>query len=191
MTATLYVVGPPAVGKSTLVSALLERYVSAGPVDVGHPPLVVEHLRLVADSAQPDGVYLGIRRDEFPGTDALSMGVLPHAEEWAQHAALPPLIVGEGDRLAHERFLAPLAERGQLVIVYLAASPKILAARRLERGSQQNETWATGRATRARNVAEAAERRGWDVVKVYASAPADTIAVRVRDELWRRSFPLA
>lgn len=182
MTSTVYVVGAPGVGKSTLVDRLLETYRFTAATDAGFPPFAAQPMYR-GDERLPSGFYLGRRRARFPGTDALSMAVLPAAIEWAQRGALPSLIVGEGDRLAHERFLDALSERSRIAVVYLAASERILAERRAGRGSNQDPSWAAGRATRARNVADAAEHMGWQVIRVYATATPDAIADRVRREL--------
>jgi ribose 1,5-bisphosphokinase PhnN len=152
----LYIVGPPGVGKSTLMATLtggLHRVPRSGPVP--HDTL---HRRMTPpESARLVGAELGRHRDSFSGTDAMSMSIQPKAIEWI--ASKPyPLILGEGARLGTVGFLMAARSAGYAVdLVYLDAGEATLAQRRLGRGSDQNEQWMRGAATRARRLIERME----------------------------------
>ena len=133
----VYVVGAPGVGKSTLLMSLLEPWHVMPDVPLrgvlrGHP------LVLRADG-ETQGMYLGRQRPNFPGTDALSMGVMPDAVRWATEYPLPSLVLGEGARLGTPAFVGLLALHTDLTLVHLVASDEALNARRAVRGSQQND----------------------------------------------------
>lgn len=163
----LYLVGPPGVGKSTVVEALLAGYEVGGYVrpdgygTFGYEPLLTD--------GKPVGVYLGRHRDTFSGTDALAMGVMPHAVRWAEEAPLPGLVVGEGARLAAPKFWLPLHRRARLVLVHLTAAPEVLAVRRAGRGNVQDVGWMKGAETRAGNAVHRAAALGMQVWRLDTS----------------------
>lgn len=159
----LYLIGQPGSGKSTLAAGLVE----------GLEPLSVE-TRPFAHTIWPGGVAeLGARREAFSGTDALSMSVQPKVVEWLEFEA-PDLILGEGDRLANGKFFTSARAAGwNLLIVRLAVSSSIAAARRAERATAlgvapQSPSWLQGRITKAARLAEE-----WDefVFELDADAP--------------------
>lgn len=154
MTDSLYLLGAPGVGKSTV----LDAYLDARGLNVGGENTPFRRLRthiITDDSGVFAGVYLGRRRDQFGGTDALSMAVAPDARDWARDA-VPDLgditIVGEGARLGNVGFLRALAESSNLTVVYLHAEPDTLTERRDARGSNQTPSWMRGAETGARNA---------------------------------------
>ncbi len=71
----LYVCGAPGVGKSTVMRQLR----SSWDCEVmSEPP--VPHVRLRhLNTGRIMGVELGVPRENFPGTDALSMSISPYA----------------------------------------------------------------------------------------------------------------
>lgn len=154
----VYVIGGPGSGKSTALHGALrqlewqtlddELRLSVGGLLRGHT--------MIGPDGQSNGRYLGLKRAEFPGTDALSFSVLPQAVEWA--AALRgsqlSLIVGEGARLTTADFLSALSRACRLVLVHcVSPDPDELAARR----PLQNLAWQRGRVTAAANAFELAK----------------------------------
>jgi hypothetical protein len=101
------------------------------------------------------GVYLGRLRPEYPGTDALSLSVAPHALSWLE--TLDPgldLVLGEGARLSHAGFLQALAAKTDLLVVYLAVTPEESLRRREARGGKLlTEKYVLAATTRAANTA--------------------------------------
>jgi hypothetical protein len=140
----LYLIGAPGVGKSALMAELLAEHRALGTVNK----------KPFAHVAFPGGLYLGdAERPNFPGTDALSMAVQPQVEDFITESR-PLRIVAEGDRLANDKFFQFLRRTGyHLTVAYLTAEPRTLAARRRERGSNQNPTWMRGRESKSERLA--------------------------------------
>jgi broad-specificity NMP kinase len=162
MTDSLYLLGAPGVGKSTVMAGVLDELALAV-----NPDNARIHKRLTGHglydtlSGDTRGVYLGKMREEFPGTDGLSMAVAPDAREWAGRLSRTneggmQYVVGEGMRLGNPGFLSALAEHSWLTVILLTASEDALTARRDARGSTQTPSWMRGAATSARNAYAAA-----------------------------------
>jgi GTPase SAR1 family protein len=178
VTRSVYLLGGPGAGKSTLMSELLRGW-TPGPYVrftqremFGHW-LLNDELELSA--------YLGHLRPEYPGTDALSMSVAPHALSWLE--SLPrnvSRVFGEGTRLGHSGFLQALHVHTELTVVYLYASDDITAQRRSERpGKVLNETYVKMAAAKARNAAEACRSAGIRVLDLDASRTPQELAKEV------------
>lgn len=172
----LYLAGPPCVGKSTLMTALTawcERVQADQPV---------AHVRLIDPATgRLVGAELGRDRGEFSGTDALPMAISPVACMWLQRGDGPGLLLGEGDRLAHMGFLQSATAGGYTVtLVHLDAPGDLLDMRCGWRGSNQNESWRRGRATKAARLADAAAAAGLGVVRLDAAYPVGELARRLR-----------
>ena len=178
MTRAVYVIGPPGVGKSTLMEGLLADYVRSLPVKVPSPPrttsLVFEPMayRGFDDYA----VSLGYRRKQFSGTDALGMSVNPQAVAWAEQFATDwDEVWGEGARLANKAFLLALDRHTDLTVVELLAPWDVLTERCARRGSAQTESWRRGAATRAHNLSSELMMRGVRVHSVEATDCASDV----------------
>lgn len=165
MTNLLYLVGVPGCGKSTLAAALT----------AGHTPepetKPFAHIYWAGRAV----VELGRRRDSFSGTDTLSLSVQPKVIAWLRNDP-PPLVLGEGDRLANLSFFREAAAAGVTVhVVYLACSADVAQHRRETRAHAlgvplQNPTWAKGRASKVRNlVAE------WPATRLDADQPTPAV----------------
>ncbi len=130
----LYLVGAPATGKSTTMTALVDRL----GLDYGEP-YRIHPVRNKQFHGQPledivtgevRGVALGVARPGgFPGTDALGMAASSEAIAWTQEAEMPELVLGEGRRLGTYRFLSQLAAVTDLTVVDLGVLAAVLAAR--------------------------------------------------------------
>lgn len=152
MTNLIYLIGPPGAGKSTAMhnaTATLTRL----PLPKDQHPArdtLLHHGELAA-------VELGQHRDTFPGTDTLPMSIINRAIPYlADPPEQPPLILAEGARLANKRFLTAAAEHCQHVHLIYLDNPHAdtwRATRAQQLGKTQNESWAKGRATAARNLA--------------------------------------
>ncbi len=152
MKSLVYLVGPPGVGKSTVMAALTEK---CGRAPMRHGQ--VKYDALYRDPAGVVGVELGCRREMFSGTDALGMAVNPHAVDWITSTD-ERMVLGEGARLANARFLRAAVSAGFAVhLVHLSADPGTLGERRSARGSSQSPTWVRGAETRARNIMKTME----------------------------------
>jgi hypothetical protein len=146
----LSVIGEPGVGKSTAVGCFWRALGTARSVQYSGPRLPTV-ARLDAHNAEL-GVEVGVDRSEFPGTDGLSMSILPTACEWiADYPAR--LVVAEGDRLASARFYAAARSTGRKVLVVWLKDPVAAAQRRAARGSRQDEQWIKTRQTKVRRLA--------------------------------------
>jgi hypothetical protein len=182
MTKALYMMGPPGVGKSTVMGLLLDLLgLETGPEYRVWPTRNKQlHGQDLEDivTGQVRGLYLGVQREDFPGTDGLGMAASTEAVEWVNDAeTLPELVLGEGQRLGTFRFLKPLSERADLRVVYLNAETRILDARCAERGSNQSDQFRRAAATRAKNVTDELRSAGVKVVEFDAGhRPAERIA---------------
>jgi ribose 1,5-bisphosphokinase PhnN len=168
----VYIAGAPGSGKSALMAELTkycERYQQRGPYDY-----------LIAASGY-EAAELGHRRENFSGTDALSMSIQPKATEWLKTAGLP-LVLGEGQRLGNRGFMETARSAGyKTTLVYLDANPGLLEARRNQRGSNQSATWMKGAATAAKNLRAVEIERKADVITLDANLPLEQMASLLAD----------
>jgi len=173
----VYLVGPPASGKSTVMAAMLD-ILSLATGDwhriwpTNHDEFRGEDLENIF-TGKIQGLSLGVTRDGgFSGTDAIGMASSSEAQAWAEEAPeweWPELILGEGSRLTIGKFFVACAARCDLTVGLLTASQERLDMRCMARGSTQKESFRRGAATRAANAAEAARLVGAPVVEVDTS----------------------
>ena len=165
----IYVIGQPGVGKTTAVNAALGQPESEHPKPFYH--------LFYADGAV---CQLGRLRDDFSGTDALSMSVQPIVEEWLRTHQVPT-IVAEGDRLANGKFFASAQMAGyKLELVYLSASYPVLESRRRERGSSQNPAWLAGRRSKVQRLVAAWKPTHY----IDGERSVDQVAQALRNVIW-------
>ena len=136
MTRAVYYLGEPGTGKTTLMARRLAGW-TVGPYIRFTPKEMFGHY--LSHPEQGYGAYLGHLRPEYPGTDALSMSVAPHAMLWLQSLPLLGLdwVFGEGQRIGHPGFLTALDALTDLTVVHLQVSPEVAAARRAGRGGSK------------------------------------------------------
>ena len=167
---SLYILGAPATGKSTLARAVVARLGLAWAPD----RKVFRELWVtpLTDAAGAEfGLSFGKERGSFSGTDALSMSVLPRALEWLAVAELPPFVLGEGMRLSSPKFLVELDRRAPVTVVYLHASETERAARRAGRANDRmSDKFVAAAATRAANTADVMEALGFPVHRIDAGS---------------------
>ncbi|QDH93061.1 hypothetical protein QDA02_gp03 [Microbacterium phage Margaery] len=160
MTDSLYLLGAPGVGKSTAMSWVINHLgLDIAPDNTRIQGRLTGHGLFEWTTGETMGVYLGKHREDFPGTDGLSMAVAPDARAWASTLRRDReeglrYVFGEGQRLGNVGFLTALAEHTWLTVVLLTASQIAMDARRADRGSTQSPSWMQGAETQARNTFE-------------------------------------
>lgn len=150
MSDILYIIGEPGSGKSTLVAAMTR---GLSPVERAVPYVAwLEY--------SPKVAQLGRVREDFSGTDALSMAAQNHVIDWLAGESdfpIPRYIVAEGDRLANAKFFRAVEEQGhKLKVIALVPPDDVLERRRHKRNKQlgraQNERWLKTRKTKTLNL---------------------------------------
>ena len=163
---SLYILGAPATGKSTLARAVVTRLGLAWAPD----RKVFRELWVtpLTDAAGAEfGLSFGKERGSFSGTDALSMSVLPRALEWLRETELPEYVLGEGARLSSPKFLVELDRYASLTVGVLVARWETLATRRAEReGGDLSDRFVAQASTRAFNAANAMRAFGYPVTYI-------------------------
>lgn len=172
----VYFCGPPAAGKSTLMAKLTEACLY-----VARAKPIPHNVLVNGITGYTVGLYLGKRREQFPGTDTLAMNISPKAKEFARSLApTGGVLLGEGDRLGFPGFIGACAEAGMdVTLVHLTASGRVLDERCEQRGSGQDATWRKGRATKAANLAAWASSAGLRVVTLDTSAAVPAALVKM------------
>lgn len=152
MTQLLLIVGEPGAGKT---SAMREGTQHLNRLTI--PPDTFPARDALLNPKGLVGVELGAQRGVFSGTDALPMDVNPKACAYIQNPPEQPAVVlAEGARLTNRRFLQAAVDAGAQVTLLHLDNPQAdtwRAARAEQLGKTQNEQWAKGRATAARNLA--------------------------------------
>ncbi len=155
MTRSIYVVGGAGAGKSTFTGQLIDG--------MEHEPLTELHTTPIKNGdrvplrghrlryGEVDGVYLGVLRDSFPGSDGLARTSGVPGEEWLQTGELPSFLISEGATLATRRFLSALHQATDMLLIHLHASDEVKIERFAERESAQDPKFVRGSATRAFN----------------------------------------
>lgn len=167
----VYVIGSPGSGKTTLVGALNRERVRH---QVDKP---VAHMTYTDgnDGLPPVYIELGRKRESFSGTDAMAMNVQPKVLEFLAQCPYT-LVVGEGDRLANQKFFDGATKLGWTVkVVYLECPESLASIRRSQRGSKQSATWIAGRITKVRKMSAH--------MFLHAAIPAVENADHLRDKI--------
>lgn len=177
MTKSVYIVGGAGAGKSTFTSQVMDLVVMqyAPLADLlaqrnvknvvtfrGHP---------LHDYDGRDGLYVGVMRDSFPGTDGLDRASSPVGAAWLRAGDLPAFIIGEGATLSTRPFISALHECTDLLLVHLFADEFVKELRFGQRGSSQEDSFVRATATRAANLTRDMAKAG---VKVWEADTADS-----------------
>lgn len=168
MTRSVYVIGGAGTGKSTFMEELLTRSgVELEPLEDLHAtPNAKGSLVTLRGHRFDRGVYLGVMRDQFPGSDGLDRASSITGEEWLHKhqeglggdGTLPERIIGEGATLATRRFLTALNLTTDLLILALRCDPMIHDLRLLARGTGQMSQFVTATVTRTENLVRDMEK---------------------------------
>jgi DNA polymerase III delta prime subunit len=148
----LFVVGPPGVGKTSAMLALLGEDYSI----FSHP----ENGAIKWTMACPWAFVGHYGTGTFDGSDTVPYnGAEPCLNHWRDKILAHPdfkYTVLDGDRFSNTKALKFLEsfEDVKVICFYLSASDDVLQGRRDERGSDQDPTWLAGRATKARRFAD-------------------------------------
>ena len=177
MTRSAYIVGGAGAGKSTFTRQVMDLFV------MQHAPLAdlfaQKNVKNVVtfrghplhDYDGRDGLYVGVLRDSFPGTDGLDRASSPVGAAWLRQGDLPDFIIGEGATLSTRPFMTALHECTDLLLVHLFADDFVKELRFAQRGSAQQDSFVTATATRAANLTRDMAKAG---VKVWEADTADT-----------------
>jgi hypothetical protein len=160
----IYIIGPPAAGKSTLLQGLTAHL------------RWQDHQTPFAWQQHGPLAQLGARRACYPGTDALGMHVHPVVLAWlGTHPA--PIILAEGDRLASAAFFRGVLARGYALTVIWLDLPWPDLWRRLQaRGTRPSVAWVASRYTKCARLAA-----GWTLPRwrLDARRPAAAVVAAV------------
>lgn len=150
---TIYLIGQPGSGKTTLTKELQKDWAKVNMYD---KPFKYQEY----EAPYLGKMYsLGWDRQHFGGTDTLGNTVIKHMPQFYEDAEQDgAAIYGEGDRLASRTFFDLAQRHGKLFLFYLKTDDALAASRREARSAEtektQNASWAKGRATKHRNLAE-------------------------------------
>jgi hypothetical protein len=188
MTQSVYVIGAAGTGKSTFTGELLSRLdVGLGPLEDLHAKpnargnLVTLRGHRMSDGNSVVGLYLGVMREEFPGSDGLDRASSPTGEEWlfqnqegfTGSGELPQMIVAEGATLATRRFLNALNLTTDLLVLALRCDPMIHDLRLLQRGAGQVSSFVQSTVTKTDNLVRDLEKQSARVRWVDTDEPDD------------------
>lgn len=185
MTQSLYILGAAGTGKSTFTAELLDRmYVDLGPLEDlhakpnarGNQVTLRGHRMYDKGNIQRGywGMYLGVMREEFPGSDGLDRASSPTGEDWLQQYGgthLPNSILAEGATLATRRFLYGLHVHTELLVLAFRCDPVVHDLRLLNRGSGQVSSFVRSTVTKTENLVRDLQAQAAEVRWVESDEP--------------------
>lgn len=177
---TVYIVGEPGVGKSTLMQAIFAEYqdftIHRNPVP--HVEYTDGKSLWPPGSVAQLGYGIG---STFPGTDQLSFSVITKAEPWVLSQPYDWLFA-EGDRLAVDRFLSACKMSGELYLIWLKGAEQA-TLRRNARGTEQDKTWVEGRRTKVYNLVSR-----WEHILLRADKSPTELVEDLKEAIRARSM---
>lgn len=149
----IYLVGQPGSGKSQLMARLTAPFIRR-PFEP--PEVPVAHDQLVDKiTGELVGAEIGQRRELFAGTDTLPSSIIDKAVPWVESGPYP-LLLAEGARLGHKRFILAASATYDVVLALLD-HPDAEAWRRKRSkmvGRIQSESHVKSRLIASRNLAD-------------------------------------
>jgi hypothetical protein len=178
MTQAVYIIGGAGTGKSTFTKALIQRMgLELGPLEDLHSKRNAKALVTLRGHRFDRGLYLGVMREEFPGSDGLDRATSPTGEEWlhrfAEDPSFPEMILAEGATLATRRFLYALNLSTDLLVIALECDPVIHDLRLLARGAGQMSSFVLSTVTKTENLVRDMEKQLATVYRVQSDEPED------------------
>ena len=172
---TVYLVGGPGSGKTTIMRTILAKMPETGRYDkpVKHSVHVYNETITVS---------LGWERAPFGGTDTLGFSAIIPIE----NVLLPTLaaaqistLFGEGDRLANDRFFRAAQRYGDLLLFYVDVDAELSAQRRADRAAKNNlpiqsESWTAGRFTKVQRLVDR-----WNVTRLDGAQSPSILADQI------------
>lgn len=180
MTRSLYILGAAGTGKSTFTSELTERLeLDLGPLEdlhskpnaAGNLVTLRGHRAWSFTGPVESLIYLGVMREQFPGSDGLDRASSPTGEEWLTQGNLPAAILAEGATLATRRFLYGLHAHTELEVLAFRCDPIVHDIRLLSRGAGQMNSFVQSTITKTNNLVRDLEKQGAQVYWVDSDDP--------------------
>ncbi len=146
----VYIFGQPGSGKSTLVKNFLTQFQKKG--DVLQP---FKH-----QTYDGDLYHLGWQIGSKCGTDTLPNTVVDNVLSWLPSLPNGSIVIGEGDRLANDKFFVNVRKQNiNLILIWLQTPDNVASERRRirsenEKTKLQNASWVKGRITKCKNLAQ-------------------------------------
>ena len=189
MSESIYLIGAPGSGKSTILGHLMKDVLefTAGREDKICRETTVTWMER---GGTPTAWMWGRFRDRFPGTDALGMAASRYAREYLEEGhVLPGTTFGEGVRLANIRFLLTLDSVSRLGVVFLDAPEDVLQERREARDGDFSQAFKRGALTRAKSLREDLTELGIYVTTIQTEEMSSLDnAYLIAETLSRRGF---
>lgn len=181
MTQSVYIIGAAGTGKSTFTAELMKLMgVELGPLeDLHSKPNAAGNKVTMRGHAMVNrnllGLYLGVMRDQFPGSDGLDRASSLPGEEWLHTlgytGGLPDCILAEGATLATRRFMNALHDTTNLLVLALRCDPVIHDLRLAERGAEQVSSFVLSTVTKTENLVKDMRKAGARCEWIDADVP--------------------